>query len=230
MNRQQAQFVREQFLNRFKGQYNIIDPDKFPVLEQILFAAGLEFNDTIRRNLEKSGSIATGGLADVSAPQIYQEGTNYVLGLGYPLDSKQIKYYDFINQGVKGVGGKKAKPNKNSGKYSFKTPKPSYFMAVSILKWLRNAKNKVSADRVDLSKLQKKRRKLSTMVDEATNKRKLSFAIASKVKRDGIKANYYFDRAVKKVFNQDFKDAVETALGADILIQIRTVYGNNNNR
>ena len=230
VNRQQAQFVREQFLNRFKGQYNIIDENKFPVLEQILFAAGLEFNETIRKNLEKSGSIASGGLADVSAPQIYQEGTNYVLGLGYPLGSKQMKYYDFINQGVKGVGGKKAKPNKNSGKYSFKTPNPSYFMANAIARWLRDAKRKVSADRLDLSKVQKKRRKLSKMVDEATSRRKLSFAISSKVKRDGIRATYYFDRAVKKIFNQDFKDAVETALGADILIQIRQEYGNNNNR
>ncbi len=36
-----------------------IDPDKFPVLEQILFAAGLEFNDTVRKNLEKAGAIAS---------------------------------------------------------------------------------------------------------------------------------------------------------------------------
>ncbi len=230
MNRAQAQFIKEQFLSRFSGQYQKIDPEKFSVLEQILFAAGLEFNDTIRRNLEKSGSIASGGLADVSAPQVYQEGTNYVLGVGYPIGSKQMKYYDFINKGVKGVGGPKAKPNKNSGKYSFKSPRPNYLMAISILKWLRNARNKGTADRVDLSKVQKKRRKLSKMVDEAASRRKLSFAISSKIKRDGIRATYYFDRAVNKIFNQDFKDAVETALGADILIQIRQEYGNNNNR
>ncbi len=221
MNRAQAQFVREQFLNRFRGEFLRVNRDTLPVLEKILYDSGLEFNDTIRRNLEKSGSIASGGLADVSAPQVYQEGTNYVLGVGYPLGSKQMKYYDFINKGVKGVGGVKAKPNKNSGKYSFKSPNPSYFMANAIARWLRDAKRKVSADRLDLSKVQKKRRKLSKMVDEATSRRKLSFAIASKVKRDGIRATYYFDRAVNKVFNQGFREAIETAIGADILIQIR---------
>lgn len=230
MNRAQAKFIRDQFLNRFSGSYQRIDPNTFPVLEQLLFQAGLEFNDTIRKNLEKSGSINTGGLADVSVPIIEQDGTSTTLQVGYPLDSKQIKYFDYINQGVKGYGGKKAKPKKASGKYSFRSLKVNYFMANSIAKWLSNARKSVSADRVDLSKVQKKRRSLKKMTDAATNKKRLSFMIATAIKRDGIRATYYFDRAVKKVFNKEFQEAIETAIGADIIIQIRQDYGNNNNR
>lgn len=228
MNRRQAQFIRDQFLNRFSGDFQRVDPNTFPVLEQILFTSGLEFNDLIRKNLEKAGAINTGLLTEVSVPQVTNDGTNYILGVGYPLKSKQMKYYDFVNKGVKGVGGKNAKPKKNSGKYSFKSPKPSYFMANAIARWLANARKSVGADRVDLSKVQKKRRKLSNIVDASKSRRKLSFAIASAIKRDGLRANYYFDRAVNQVFNKQFQEAIETAIGADIIIQIRQD-GNNNN-
>lgn len=231
MNRAQAQFIKERFLNRFTGSFQRIDPNTFPVLEQILFQAGLEFNDTVRRNLEKAGAINTGALTEVSVPQVDQNGDVTTLQVGYPLNSKQIKYFDYINQGVKGVGGKKAKPKKNSGKYSFKSPRPSYFMANAIARWLSNARKSISADRVDLSKVQKKRRKLTSIVDAAKSRRRLSFAIASAIKRDGIRGTYYFDRAVTKVFNKQFQEAIETAIGADIIIQIRQEnYGNNNNR
>ena len=230
MTRAQAQFVREQFLNRFQGSYNIINRDELPVLERILYDAGLEFNDTIRKNLEKAGAISSGQLADVNAPQVYKDGDGYVLGVGYPLGSKQMKYYDFVNQGVKGVGGKNAKPKPSSGKYRFKNRGVSFFMANAITRWLANAKKKVSADKIDLSKVAKKSRKLSKMVDAATSRRRLSFAISSAIKRDGIRGTYYFDRAVNKVFNNEFKQAIETAIGADIIIQIRQSYGNNNNR
>lgn len=230
VNRQQAEFVRERFLSRFSGQYQKIDPDKFPVLEQILFAAGLEFNDTVRKNLEKAGAIASGALADVSVPQVARTGELYQLSVGYPIGSKQMKYFDFINKGVKGVGGKDAKPKRNSGQYTFKSKRPSYFMANAIARWLANARKKIAADRVDLSKVAKKNRSLSNIVDAAKSRKSLSFAIASAIKRDGIRATYYFDRAVNQVFNKDFQEALQVALGADIVIQIRQEYGNNNNR
>lgn len=231
MNRAQAQFIKERFLNRFTGSFQRIDPNTFPVLEQILFQAGLEFNDTVRRNLEKAGAINTGALTEVSVPQVDQNGDVTTLQVGYPLNSKQIKYFDYINQGVKGYGGKKAKPKKASGKYNFHSLKVNYFFANRIAKWLSNARKSVAADRVDLSKVQKKRRSLKKMTDAATNRKKLSFMIATAIKRDGIRATYYFDRAVSKVFNKQFQEAIETAIGADIIIQIRQEnYGNNNNR
>jgi hypothetical protein len=100
VNRQQAKFVRERFLNRFKDGYNITDPNQFPQIQQILFEAGLDFNNTIRKNLEKAGAIASGDLTDVGVPNAYSNDGVFTLEVGYPIGSKQLTYYDFINQGV----------------------------------------------------------------------------------------------------------------------------------
>ena len=201
--------------------------EQFPIIEETLIRAGLDFNNTIRKNLEKAGAISTGDLLDVSAPQVTSSQDGFTLSVGYPLNSKQIKYYDFINKGVAGVGGKNAKPKKNSGTYRFKSKFPNRKMAASIFSWLNTARKSVRTDKVDLSGVQRKRRKLAKVIDEATNKKRLAYAISTAIKRDGIKATYYFDRAIQENFTKDFKDALSVALGGDIILQIRQ-YGNNN--
>ena len=227
MNKQQAQFIREQFLSRFKGQYDVVDTKKLPIVEQILAQSGLDFNESIRKNLEKAKAISTGALADVSAPQVATTSNGYVLSVGYPEGSKQLEYYDFVNKGVAGVGGKNAKPKRNSGDYKFKSKFPNRKMAANIFSWLNRARKSVKADKVDLSGVQKKRRKLATALNESTNKKRLAYAISSAIKRDGIRATYYFDRAITENFTKDFKDALSVALGGDIILQIRQ-YGDNN--
>jgi len=229
VNKQQAQFIREQFLSRFKGQYDVIDTKKLPLLERILAESGLDFNESIRKNLEKAKAINSGLLADVSAPQVTTNGSGYTLNIGYPLGSKQLQYYDFVNKGVGGVGGKNAKPKRNSGDYKFKSRFPNRKMAASIFSWLNKARKSVRADKVDLSGVQRKRRSLSTALNESANKKRLAYAISSAIKRDGIRATYYFDRAITENFTQDFKDALSVALGGDIIIQISKNGDNNSN-
>jgi hypothetical protein len=229
VNKQQAQFIREQFLSRFKGQYDVIDTKKLPLLERILAESGLDFNESIRKNLEKAKAINSGLLADVSAPQVTTNGSGYTLNIGYPLGSKQLQYYDFVNKGVGGVGGKNARPKRNSGEYKFKSRFPNRKMAASIFSWLNKARKSVRADKVDLSGVQRKRRSLSTALNESANKKRLAYAISSAIKRDGIRATYYFDRAITENFTQDFKDALSVALGGDIIIQISKNGNNNSN-
>jgi hypothetical protein len=227
VNRAQAQFIRDQFLSKVGGQFQKVDTASFPILEQILFQAGLDFNDTIRKNLEKAKAISSGALVDTGVPNVTENKGSFILNVGYPLGSKQLEYYDFINKGVAGVGGKNAKPKKNSGDYRFKSKFPNRKMAASIFTWLNRARKSVRTDKVDLSGVQKKRRKLATALDEATKKKRLAYAISSAIKRDGIKATYYFDRAIAENFTKDFKDALSVALGGDIILQIRQ-YGDNN--
>ncbi len=227
MNRAQAQFIKDDFLRRLGGQFQKVDTATFPILEQILFQAGLDFNETIRKNLEKARAISTGALVDTGVPNVTENNGTFTLNIGYPLGSKQLEYYDFVNKGVAGVGGKNAKPKKNSGDYRFKSKFPNRRMAASIYSWLNRARKSVRTDRVDLSGVQRKRRKLANTLDEATNKKRLAYAISTAIKRDGIKATYYFDRAITENFTKDFKDALSVALGGDIILQIRQ-YGNNN--
>lgn len=229
MTRQQAQFIREQFLNRFGDRYTIVNQNDLPIIQQVLNQAGLDFNKSITENLEAGGNISSGKLADVSVPIIRQNGSDYILQVGYPVGSEQLKYYDFLNKGVKGVGGKNAMLKNNSGKYSFKSKYPNRKMAASIFSWLNKARKSIRADRVDVSNTQRRRRSLANVLDEATNKKRLSYAISSAIKRDGIKATYYFDKAIEQNFGKEFKDALSIALGGDIILQIRSIYGNNNN-
>ena len=228
MNRQQAQFIKDQFLKRFGDKYKVVNQNDLPIIQQVLNQAGLDFNKSITENLEADGSVSTGRLQDVAVPIVTQDGDGYILQVGYPIGSAQLKYYDFINQGVKGVGGKNARPKDNSGKYSFKSKFPNRKMAASIFSWLNKARKSVRTDKIDLSATQRKRRNLAAVVNEAANKKKLAYAISSAIKRDGIKATYYFDKAIKDNFGKDFKEALSIALGGDIIIQLRQ-YGNNNN-
>lgn len=228
MNRQQAQFIKDQFLKRFGDKYKVVNQNDLPIIQQVLNQAGLDFNKSITENLEADGSISTGKLQDVAVPIVTQDGDGYILQVGYPIGSAQLKYYDFINQGVKGVGGKNARQKDNSGKYSFKSKFPNRKMAASIFSWLNKARKSVRTDKIDLSATQRKRRNLAAVVNEAANKKKLAYAISSAIKRDGIKATYYFDKAIKDNFGKDFKEALSIALGGDIIIQLRQ-YGNNNN-
>ena len=66
------------------------------------------------------------------------------------------------------------------------------------------------------------------MLTEADNKKRLAYAISTKIKRDGLRATYYVDKAMKSVFNADFRAAVGDALDTEITIQIRAINGSSN--
>ena len=228
MTKQQAEFIKVKFLSKVGGKFTKIDLATFPIVEAMLLQSGLDFNDTIRIILENEKAVSTGKLTEVSVPNVTTNVDSFTLNVGYPIGSKQLDYYDYINKGVKGVGGTKAKPKKNSGKYSFKTKFANRAMAASIFSWLNLARKSIRTDKIDLSGVQKKRRKLAKILSEADNKKKLAYAISTAIKRDGIRATYYFDRAINENFGQEFKDALSVALGGDIILNIRQ-YGNNNN-
>lgn len=228
MQQEQALFIIEKFLNRYKGNFELVDKDSLPVIEQILYEAGKQFNLSATQILERSGNIDKGGLFEINAPLVYKERNGYALEVGYPVTSEQAKYYDYINQGVRGVGGKNSKRKYNTGKYTFKSKKVGYFLANVMQKWAERASLSIRTENLDLSKTQRKRRKIGTAFIQSQDRKKLGFLIATAVKRDGIKGNLYFDKSVKKVFNKEFVASLEKALKADVTIQIRSLYGNNN--
>ena len=91
-------------------------------------------------------------------------------------------YWDFVNSGVNGV-------KKNvGGKYNFKTPYPSKKMTESIQVWQSNRG-----------------------IGHAKNFKSVSYAIATKVKRDGIEPNYFVD----KVLSDEFIKNIENELAKE---------------
>jgi hypothetical protein len=223
VDKAQAKILADGFLASLGGNYDKVSETDLPVIEAMLFAVGVDFNKQVVDNLTKSNAISSGDLLDINLPQIYQKGNGFVLEVGYPINSKQQKYYDYVNKGVKGVGGKNAKPKKNSGDYSFKTAYPNKKMALSLLLSLRNSSKQTIAYK-PVSKLERKRKKLKKMLTDADSKKALAYAISSNIKKNGLKATYFFDKAIKTIFTKDFQAAMAEALKADVTIQIRKAW------
>lgn len=214
------------------GKVNAKD---LPLLEQTLALYGQAFNTAIGANLQKSGSISSGKLAEPAMPIITKFGTSYVLSVGYEPGSEQDKYFRFVNKGVKGVGGEGARPKQNTGEYSYKTKYPNKKMATNLLLWLRKSANASRNEKVTITKTQRKRKKLSNVVSQADSLKSLAYAMSAAIKRDGLKATFFFDKAIREVFNKDFIADVALAIGGDVQIQIKQTInesknGNNNNK
>ena len=215
--------------------FNKVNPQDLPLLERTLALYGQAFNTAIGANLQKSGSISSGKLAEPSMPIITKFGTSYVLSVGYEQGSEQDKYFRFVNKGVQGVGGKNARPKKNTGEYSYKTPYANKKMATNILLWLRKSANASRNEKVTITKVQRKRKKLANVVSKADSLKSLAYAISTGIKRDGLRATFFFDKAISDVFNKDFIADVALAIGGDVQIQIKQTInevknGNNNNK
>lgn len=233
----QAQLLKEGFLEQIGEQFDLIDPTEFPVAEQMLIYYGKLFNDEIQKNLNKSGSIATGKIGDLVVPKVTKFGNDYEMWLGYDKDNPASVYYKYVNKGVRGVGGVNAKPKrvKSDTPFEYKTPYPNKKMATSILQWYRLGKAKTTSETQTkkLSKTQRKNKKLKQVVNKADSLKSLAYATAAAIKRDGLRTTSYFDNAVKTVFNKDFFAAMATAFGGDVQLQIRQIgnkieNGNNN--
>lgn len=233
----QAQLLKEGFLEQIGEQFDLIDPTEFPVAEQMLIYYGKLFNDEIQKNLNKSGSIATGKIGDLVVPKVTKFGNDYEMWLGYDKDNPASVYYKYVNKGVRGVGGVNAKPKRvaSDTPYEYKTPYPNKKMATSILQWYRLGKAKTTSETQTkkLSKTQRKNKKLKQVVNKADSLKSLAYATAAAIKRDGLRTTSYFDNAVKTVFNKEFFAAMATAFGGDVQLQIRQIgnkieNGNNN--
>lgn len=223
MKKAQAEIISSGVLASLGDNYAKVKDNELIVLEAILLGVGLDFNFKIKEYLTKANAISSGGLFDISVPQVYQKGNGYVLEVGYPITSKQAKYYDFVNKGVKGVGGKNARPKPNTGDYSFKTIKPGRSLPAAIISWLKKG-SKSAYKYTPISTLESKNQSLKKLVTEAENKKRLAFAISTNIKKNGLRATRYFDDAVKVIFNQDFQDALAVALKGDITIQIKKTW------
>lgn len=159
---------------------------------------------TATDNLEKGGNTATGNTASsMRAVNIVAQGTNL------SLDIEIASTYKFLNDGVKGV-------ESGTGKYQFKTKRPSAKMAKAILKW---AKTRALSGKVKykaVSKNEAKNKRLNKVVSEAKKREGLAYAIATNIKKRGIKPTKFFTKAIEETRKQQ-KKLFSDALKLDII-------------
>lgn len=215
ISKAQAEALRDGFLNTLGMQDYQKGSNDLPVVEKMMALAGLAFNDSLVKYL--GNSVASGKLAEPSLPKISKFGNVYTMTLGYEKGSAQSKYYDFVNKGVKGTDNIKAD---EKTPYSYKAGKLSVPVK-PIEQWLKY--NKLKAVSV------KKYTKLGVESKAIESKKSLAWAVAKAIHRDGLKSTHYMDRAVSEVFNKQFIETMQVALGGDIQIKIRQI-GNNSNK
>jgi hypothetical protein len=216
----QAKAVADNFTSLY-GQQRTIN-DELPVIEAMLFKYGAEFKQQAIDNLNANKSIASGNIEDI-AFEVTKFGTTYTLSMGYPKNEPASKYWDFVNQGVKGTKNIKA-----DGKtpYAFKSSKKS--IPVSVVEgWLKYNKLKTVAV--------KKYSKLGVELKAIDSKKSLASSIAKSIHRKGLRSTRYFDKARDSVFGPAFQKIMNAALGFDVEIKITQIAnelkdGNNNRK
>lgn len=100
-------------------------------------------------------------------------------------------YWKYINDGVNGV-------NRNvGGAYSFKTLKPSIQMAKSIEGWAGRRS-----------------------IGNSSNIKSISYAIATKVKRDGISPTHFVDKVITDEFINEISDRLSEEFGKKLILNL----------
>lgn len=181
-------------------------------VEAILSEAAKAFIQSATDTLQKTGSVATGELLTSLTFDLEQNGSRYQVTIGYPKDTKAAKYFDFINKGVKGTEG-------GSGAYQFKSPYPSRKMALAIQAWRKLSGRQSRNVNTSVSQLETKRKSVA----EAPTSLSIAYATATNIKKHGIKPTHFFDKATQETFNDQLKEALQVALGADIKFQIQNL-------
>jgi len=204
----QAKAIADNFTSLY-GQEKTIN-DEMPVIEAILLKYGAEFQKQAVDNLNANKSIASGKIQDI-AFEVTKFGTIYTLSMGYPKSEPASKYWDFVNQGVKGTKNIKAD---NKTPYIFKSNKKS--IPISVVEgWLKYNKLKTVAV--------KKYSKLGVELKAIDSKKSLAAAIARSIHTKGLRSTRYFDKARDSVFGADFQKIMNAALGFDVEIKIKQI-------
>jgi hypothetical protein len=198
-------------------------------LEYYLTISAANFILKVRENLEVQGKVDTGGLSEnLQQSAVIKNGNTLSISIGYEKDSKQAKYYDYVNKGVMGY---KSKSPFSKYKFDSNRPNPNKDMVFNIAKWLRrNASlGRREDSRTLITTSQRKRRSLSTMVDENKRFKSFAFAVAKSIKQKGIKKSGFFDDAIQYSFGADFANTLSKLVGREIQLTVQAIQPNGNN-
>lgn len=126
------------------------------------------------------------------------------------------EYGLFLDKGVKGLEG-------GTGEYSFKKRKPGRAMVASIKQWLTRRGGR-SDKYAPKSKGMRKDQAIGKRVAKAAKKDKLdslAWAIATNVKKKGIKPTYFFTKAMKAT-EKEFRKELANGFKIDIINSLKS--------
>ena len=216
-----SQKANLQSLSSFgSSRADFVETGKMAEVEKLLAEYAGKFISAAQRNLRAKQKIDTGALMDVQFEVSYM-GKSFVLTLGYEAGSKAAEYWDFVNQGVAGVG-----KTLSGSPYKFKTKGASKKMIDAMQGWI-SRHNIRPSDKYTISGLEKKRKSIRSTVSQTTKLRSLATAFARSIKKKGIQPTNYFDNALKLFNSAEFQKDLSEAVGFEVQVAIKNSWENN---
>jgi hypothetical protein len=195
------------------GFLDRVGSNKFEIYvsSNMLEQYGVEFAKVLAENIKQRGITSSGSLADNIFPQVSSDGMT--------LTVKVLDYYDFVNEGVKGVRSSKNAPG---SPYKFKNYGMSPDGRKSIRQYIQSGKAKVSSTMNDKARGIGLERKGVKFADKKSLIDRQVDNMIYMIKRFGIKKTNYFTDTVKQVF-ADFEVQMGEALGYDVKINLESL-------
>lgn len=215
----QNEFVKNETLLNELSQLEEIGTDNLPITEMLIIEYAINFIKKVQENLKSLDKIDTGGLErGIAKGELLNNAGTYSIEIGYPADSKQAGYYDFVNKGVKGF--KTGTPN-SPYKFRNATPSSSGPMVLALQKWMKRQGilSRKETKSTTISSLQRKRKSIS----ELDSSRQGAWLMARKIKSRGLPKTGFFDNAIEEYFGEGFAEAIAKAVGADIRVGVKQV-------
>lgn len=209
--------------------------NQFPTLEKFMIRAAAQFISDARKELDRQGKVASGGLSDgLDSGELIKSMDGYLISVGYDPSDPTSKYYDFVNQGVSGfdrsVPGTpykfKKKLNKRGGILV------GAKMQKSLLMWYKFRGSIGSNDdqKSNLSANQKRDKSLSKVKSQEEKLKSIVYGTAVNIKKKGIERSGYFDKTIKSTLGQEFLNALTKIVGQDVKASIRQTANKQNDK
>lgn len=205
LSKAQSKAISSGFLNSV-GESKI----QFVVTSAALEEYGVLFKQRITELINQRQVVGSGKLSDSITPVIVEEGDTAILQI------RLLDYYDYPNQGVKGVRSSKNAP---ASPYKYKSYRMNEEGRASIRNYILSGKAKVRLVRNDKAAgigLERKgisQKQGKSLIDRQTNQ------LIYLIKRYGIKATNYFTDAFKETMS-DFEVTMSEAVGRDIVLTL----------
>jgi hypothetical protein len=191
-------------LNSLGGQ----DREQFVpfVAQSILKQYGIDFKILLEKYINSRQVVASGKLADNIYPSVTEDGNKLIVTM--------LDYFDFPNEGVKGVRSLK---NGVGSPYKFKNYGMNAEGRASIKEYILSGKARVKNVKSPVG-LERKvdRGKKKSLIDKQVDN------LIYMIKRYGIKRTEYFNDAFEEAF-KDIDVVMGEALGIDIAMNIQTI-------
>jgi hypothetical protein len=186
---------------------------EFTVVNSVLEQYAAEFLKNISYYANNKKVVSSGDLINSMVPEIIEGNGSIVFRL------KMIDYYDFPNEGVKGVGSTRNAPK---SPYKYRNYGVPQSMKDSLKKYIQSGKAKITSVMNDKALGKGGERKGLRFAGKKTLIDTQVATLGYLIKRFGIKSTNYFTDAFNKTF-EDFEVKMFEAVESGIIITFEKI-------